>query len=251
MRGQEHSADLPGIVALWSAPRSRSTAFARMMAERGDYTVLHEPFSHVMNFGESQVGDQLVRSERELIPALLRLARGGPCFFKDTTDFHYPQLLADQAFLQAVVHTFLIRHPAEAIASHYALHPGLQRDEIGFAWLAEIYDAVVRATGQQPVIIDSADLVARPHETVAAYCQAVGIPFDPDALSWQPKMDAAWQRTAKWHEAAGRTAGFVRADKTRGRKASWDEVKENPVLAGYLDYHLPFYEKLRNAAVQV
>lgn len=250
MRGQERTADLPGIVALWSAPRSRSTAFARMMAERGDYTVLHEPFSHVMNFGESQIGDQLVRSEQELIPALVDLARNGPCFFKDTTDYHYPLLLTDKDFLTAVVHTFLIRDPAEAIASHYALHPGLKRDEVGFAWLAEIYDAAVGVAGQKPVIIDSADLAARPHETVAAYCRAVGIPFDPAALSWQPKMDASWRRTARWHETASRTAGFV-PDNTRSRKSSWDEIKENPVLVGYLNYHLPFYEKLRDAALKV
>jgi hypothetical protein len=251
VRCQEHSDDPPGIVALWSAPRSRSTAFARMMAERGDYTVLHEPFSHVMNFGESRVGDQVVRSETELIPALWRLARNGPCFFKDTTDFHYPVLLTDEAFLARAVHTFLIRHPAAAIASHYALHPGLQRDEIGFAWLAEIYDAVVSASGKAPVIIDSDDLVARPHETVEAYCQVVGIPFIPAALSWQPKMDTSWRRTAKWHETASRTAGFVRTDGSGNDKSKSEEIKKNPVLASYLDYHLPFYEKLRNAALKV
>jgi hypothetical protein len=251
MSGQENSGGLPALVALWSAPRCRSTAFARMMAERGDYTVLHEPFSHVMNFGESRVGDQPVRSEEELIPALLGLAQDGPCFFKDTTDFHYPVLLSDKSFLATTVHTFLIRHPAEAIASHYALHPGLQRDEIGFAWLAEIYDAVADATGQQPVIIDSDDLVARPHETVAAYCRAIGIPFKPEALSWAPRMETSWRRTAKWHEAASRTTGFVRDDATGDGKPDWDEVKGNPVLADYLDYHMPFYEKLRGAALKV
>lgn len=89
----------PGILALWSAPRSRSTAFEAMFAARGDYRMLHEPFSHVINFGESRVGDRVARSEDELIPALLELAADGPLFFKDTTDFHYPRLLADRAFL--------------------------------------------------------------------------------------------------------------------------------------------------------
>ena len=35
------------IFALWSAPRARSTAFFPSMAERGDLTVLHEPFSNL------------------------------------------------------------------------------------------------------------------------------------------------------------------------------------------------------------
>lgn len=217
-----------------------------MMEERADYTVLHEPFSHVINFGESEVGGRLVRSEQELIPALCRLAQDAPLFFKDTTDFYYPCLLSDRNFLASVVHTFLIRHPAEAIASHHLLHPGLQRDEVGFAWLAEIYDAVTMATGFPPVVIDSADLVARPYETVRSYCRAIGIPFMPEALSWQPGMREAWQRTSRWHQTASVTSGFVPT-----RPAGLAEVEANPVLAGYLGYHLPFYRRLRAAALRV
>jgi hypothetical protein len=217
-----------------------------MMAERGDCTVLHEPFSHIMNFGESEVGERVVRSERELIPALWRMAGDRMLFFKDTTDFHYPLLLTDQSFLAGATHTFLIRHPAEAIASHYAMHPGLQRDEVGFAWLAEIYDAVTAAIGKPAVVIDSADLVARPRETIEAYCAAAGIPFIPDALSWQPRMEESWRRTGRWHETASKSSGFMQTDDSR-----LPDIRENPLLASYLDYHLPFYDRLLDAAIKV
>jgi hypothetical protein len=115
MHSDQHLNTRVPILALWSAPRSRSTAFARMMAERGDFTMLHEPFSHVVNFGESEVGDQLVRSEQELIGALLRMAQDGPLFFKDTTDFYYPRLLADTDFLAAGVHTPMKRYGRIAV----------------------------------------------------------------------------------------------------------------------------------------
>ena len=246
MQSDMHRGSRFPILALWSAPRCRSTAFARMMMERGDFTVLHEPFSHVINFGESEVGECLVRSERELIPALCRLAQDAPVFFKDTTDFYYPCLLSDRDFLVRGTHTFLIRDPAEAIASHYLLHPGLKRDEIGFAWLAEIYDAVAGAAGSPPVVIDAADLVARPYETVRAYCQATGVPFIPAALSWRAGMREPWQRTSRWHETASVTSAFVPT-----QPPGLTEVQTNPVLAGYLDYHLPFYQKLRAAAIDV
>jgi hypothetical protein len=216
-----------------------------MMAERGDYAVLHEPFSHVEDFGEARIGDRVVRAEAELIRAIRQLAVGGPVFFKDTTDFRYPVLLADADFLADAVHTFIIRHPAEAIASHYALNPGLGRDEIGFAWLAEIYDAVAAATGVPPVVVDSADLVSRPHETVRSYCDAVGIPFLPQALSWAPGMIEPWRKTSRWHESTSGTAGFTPAATSGSGTATG-----NPVLAGYVDYHLPYYEKLREAALQ-
>lgn len=232
--------DTPRILALWSAPRSRSTAFLRMMTERGDHQVVHEPFSHVINFGTAQVGDRQVHSEQELIAELRALAARGPVFFKDTTDYHYPGLLADGDFLADVTHTFIIRHPAEAIASHFAVNGGLSRDEIGFARLAEIYDAVAARTGIEPVVVDSDDLVAQPENTVREYCDRVGIPFLPRALSWQPGLRPEWRRTQPWHESTSRTNGFA-ATATRHEQTPGN----NPVLAGYLEYHLPHYEKLR------
>lgn len=234
----------PGILALWSAPRCRSTAFARMIAERGDFAALHEPFSHVKDFGEAKVGGLPVRDEPGLIAAIRLMARSGPLFFKDTTDFHYPGLLADEAFLAEGVHTFIVRHPAAAIASHYALNPQLSRDEIGFAWLAEIYDAVAEATGSQPIVVDADDLVRCPRDTVRAYCEAVGMPFLDHALSWRPGMRAEWQRTSRWHESTSATRGF-----TPSKDGERNPVLDDPVLAGFLEFHLPFYEKLRAASL--
>lgn len=237
----------PGILAMWSAPRCRSTAFARMMAERGDYAVLHEPFSHVVDFGESKVGERVAHTEGEVIDAIWAFARSRPLFFKDTTDFHYPGVLSDETFLAGPTHTFIIRHPAEAIASHHALNPKLGRDEIGFAWLAEIYDAVVAATGHAPVVVDSGDLVERPRETVRAYCEAVRIPFLPEALSWSAGMDEQWQRTSRWHESTSRTTGFSPGTAVVDRDPV---VTADPVLSGYLAYHLPYYERLRAVALK-
>lgn len=233
------------VLALWSAPRSRSTAFARMMAERNDRVVVHEPFSQVVDFGEARVGDRVAHTEQDVLAALRAIAAETPVFFKDTVDFHYPALLADHAFLKAATHTFIIRHPAEAIASHYALNPNLGRDEIGFAWLYEIFAAVRSATGTMPVVIDSDDLLDRPADTVRAYCSAVGIPFVPDALSWQPGMRPEWRATGRWHRSTSRTTGF-----TRGSGGGAEMVNANPVLRAYLDYHLPYYELLRTAALR-
>jgi Sulfotransferase domain len=233
------------VLALWSAPRSRSTAFARMMAERGDRTVIHEPFSRVVDFGEAKVGDHTAHTEQEVLDALRATAADTAVFFKDTTDFHYPALLADTDFLASATHTFIIRHPAEAIASHHALNPGLGRDEIGFARLHEIFAAVAQATGATPVVIDSDDLIERPQETVRAYCDAVGIEFLPEALNWEPGMREDWRLTGRWHESTSRTSGF-----TREAQAEHREIGDDPLLREYLDFHLPYYTILREAAVR-
>ncbi|MFQ6143750.1 sulfotransferase family protein [Streptomyces seoulensis] len=228
------------ILALWSAPRSRSTAFLRMMAERGDYTVVHEPFSHVADFGKADVAGRAVHSESELIAALRELSARTPVFFKDTTDFHYPGLLADTEFLAEAEHTFIIRHPAEIVASHYALNPALTRDEIGVARLGEIHDAVAAHTSRTPVVVDSDDLLAAPEATVRAYCAAVGIDFRAEALSWQPGLREEWRSTSAWHESTSRTSGF-----TKVASSYADTVDNNPLLAEFADYHLPHYLALK------
>lgn len=240
-----HRSERIQVLALWSAPRCRSTAFARMMVERNDRVVVHEPFSRVVDFGEVEIGDRIARTEQDVLAMLRFLAAQQSVFFKDTTDFHYPALLADEAFLSAATHTFLIRDPAEAIASHHALHPELGRDEIGFARLHEIFLAVQRVTGATPVVIDSDDLLDQPAETVRAYCTAVGIPFLPDALSWEPGMRSEWRTTSRWHKSTSETSGFRRVTRHRA-----ETVAANPVLRAYRDYHQPYYEELRAVALR-
>lgn len=217
-----------------------------MMAERGDRLVVHEPFSHVVDFGAAEVDGRVVRSERALVDALRELARERPVFFKDTTDFHYPELLRDAGFLREATHTFMIRDPRAAIASHYRLNPELGRDEIGFAWLYEIYAAVKDATGVEPVVVDGDDLVAAPEAIVEAYCTQVGIPYVPEALQWEPKVLPSWERTARWHTSVSESSGFEPP-----RPDGAVDVESHPRLRAYLRYHRPYYEKLRARRLRI
>jgi hypothetical protein len=49
------------VYALWSAPRSRSTAFFRSIVERGDLLALHEPLERLHFVGPVQVGERTPR----------------------------------------------------------------------------------------------------------------------------------------------------------------------------------------------
>ncbi len=231
----------PRLLALWSAPRCRSTAFLRMMTERGDFEVVHEPFSHVSNFGVAQVLDREVHSEGELIETLRQLARERCIFFKDTTDFHYERVLTHADFLREATHTFIIRDPKAVIASHYSLNPGLQRDEIGFAWLYEIFRAVIEVTRATPLVMDGDELVAEPQKYVEAYCRHVDIPHIPEALNWHPGSLPAWERTARWHVAVSESRGM---EPTTPRVDV--DVAGDPVLGDYLRYHEPYYQRMRS-----
>lgn len=229
----------PGIVALWSMPRSRSTAFFRMMAQRGDFRTLHEPFSS-LDFGRPDIGGHPARSHRAVLDAIRALAREGPVFFKDTTDKPYPDVLADERFLaRDAVHTFLIRDPAETIPSYHALRPEFRRDEVGAQRLHELYHRVAELTQANPVVLDAADLIGDPAGVVRAYCERVGIPYAAHALTWPPGDRDEWRSTARWHADASASTGFAPTS------SRYDvEVADHPVLAEYLAHHRPFYDDL-------
>lgn len=226
---------------LWSAPRSRSTAFFRMMAERGDFTVVHEPFSYLVMHGHTDVAGTRVGSGAELIKVLLELP--GQVFMKETTGFRYPEFVATPEFLETtefldrVTHTFLIRDPRETIPSYLKLEPDARIESIGFELLHEIHTAVVKRTGQQPVVVDAADLAQNPEGTVKAYCAAVGVPFVPEALSWDPAQRPEWQPSRRWHESVAASTGL-------GAVTAASAAPPDAVIARYLRHHLPYYEAL-------
>lgn len=213
---------------------------------RGDVLAVHEPFSRLADFGEAQVEGRTIRSEDELIHTLCRIGEETCVFFKDTMDFRYERVLADDRFLRDATHTFLIRRPDEVIASHFALNPNLERDEIGFAYLHELYLAVVDAQGVEPVVLDSADLLENPEAAVRAYCDRTGLKFDEAALRWPPGMRPEWGRTERWHADVSETDGFVARQRVYSQT-----VYNNEILASYHKYHLPFFEYLRARRVDI
>jgi hypothetical protein len=217
-----------------------------MMAERGDFQLLHEPFSYLAEFGETEVAGRRLDSERALIAAIRALSGSAPVFFKDTTDERYPDLLADGAFLgDDATHTFIIRDPRETIASYFALNPLVRRDQIGFETLHEIFHLVWRLTGRVPAVIDAGDMMASPEAVIQAYCAHAGISYLPLALSWRPGARQEWQKSQRWHAEVALSRGF---ESTPGHAAV--DVERHPVLGAYLRYQLPFYEELREVSLK-
>jgi Sulfotransferase domain len=228
------------VFALWSAPRARSTVFFRSMVERGDMTALHEPFCNLRDYGETDAGDLTFDSPLPLLAWLRDETHNMRVFLKDHPPTAYVRdVLADRRFLAEARHAFLIRHPEEIAASTYALHPGMSINSIGLERLCEVQDAVRAAGGDASVVIDSDDLVARPEATMAAYCAAVGLPFNPRALTWEPGDRPEWRRSARWHVDVSASSGFER------REHAYPHTVENSRdLARFAAHHRPFYERL-------
>jgi hypothetical protein len=213
---------------LWAHPRSRSTALERMMMQRGDIAVWHEPLVTLYDDGVVAPAGTPLRSVAEVLRAAK--AHPGPLFVKDTTEFDYAAVL-DAGLVAGIAHTFVVRDPAAAIASHVRIKPDASLTDIGVEFQHRIFALV-----PDPVVVDADRLVEEPERVVAAYCAAVGLPFRPDALHWPAEHRPEWERTRKWHLDAGASTGFVPP------KAAPPPLTGH--LADYEAHHRPFYERM-------
>jgi hypothetical protein len=233
-----------GVIVLWAHSRSASTAFLRMMLERGDITVAHEPLLHLTEVGEVSLpgadGTPVsVRSEREVLAHLTALGADRTVFVKEVLDYPYQYLFDHPAELAPLTHTFIVRDPRQTISSHYAMKQTVTCAEIGYERLCRLFELVWSVTGRQPLVVRAERLLADPEQTIRSYCAHVGLPYREDALRWTPGDRPEWQRHSAWHVDASRSTGF-----TDRRNSYTDTVDNNPTLRSFYDHHLPFYQRL-------
>ncbi|MEU2871012.1 hypothetical protein ABZ769_17665 [Streptomyces olivoreticuli] len=239
-------------VALWSHPRSMSTALERSFMERGDFKVFHEAFAYVFFMHEERAeiphknpDPDHPRTYPDVRDMMERARLERPVFHKDFPYHALDHLLADPEYLLGQVNTFLIRDPEEAVLSHATVHPGVTREVLGYRQLARLFDAVRELTGTTPAVINAADLARNPDGTIAAYCEAVGIPFMPEALTWSAGERAEWTTWSGWHTDVTSSSGFQRPE--RKYRFSYDE---KPHLREFADHCRPYYDHLDQFRIQ-
>jgi hypothetical protein len=223
------------LLFLWGTPRSLSTAFLRMMLERGDHEVLHEPFSSIVVQGHTTVGERTATSHDELLKLLEERARERRVFVKETTEYDYLSS-GGERIPEVGVHTFVVRDPRRVIASHYAMNPGMTCAEIGYGHQVALARRVAAVSGTRPLVIEAESLLADAAGTVARYCRHAGIPYLASALSWEPGEQRVWTRTRQWHCDAARSSGFTESQRTYPQT-----VDNNEFLAACYRQHLPHY----------
>ncbi len=232
------------MIALWAHSRSTSTAFQRMMIERGDVTTVHEPWLALTETGAATLpgaggGTTTVTSDAGLRDHLVRLGEARPVFVKEVVDYRYPYLFDTPAEVAAFTHTFIIRDPAPTIASHYAMKPTVTSPEIGFERLAELFDALWSVTGRRPLVLRAERLIEDPVAAVGAFCDYTGLPFAPEAITWQPQDPPEWGRHRAWHLDAITSSGFT------SRPNTYEvTVANSDLLRSFYDHHHPFYERM-------
>jgi len=200
------------ILALWATPRTVSTAFERMMIERGDHTVLDEPWSRAYYFGPERRSGRypLVFPESSYTAVeagVLAAGAASSVFVKDMA-YHAAPAITDHA-LGSMTHTFLVRDPMAALSSLHRQWPDFTDVEAGYGSQRSLFERVADLSGAAPVVIDSDVLRAEPDRIIAAWCHRVGLEHRPQSLRWSAGMRPEWQLWRDWYDNAAASTSFA------------------------------------------
>ncbi len=245
------------LIALWSHPRSMSTAFERIMRERGDLTCAHEPFmyDYYVHRKMREMPGFDVRPDHPVSYAAIRdslvaQAAEGPVFFKDMAYYVVPQIYDDPEFMARVTHCFLIRHPLATVLSYYKLDNAVTSEEIGIEAQWQLYETL-NAAGHNPVVVDAETVRANTRGTMALLWERIGLGWRNEAFDWQ-EVPEDWHQVGAWHEDASTSSGIRGADAEEmlRKELEFETLEaEVPHLRTYLDHHLPYYQKLSAQAL--
>jgi hypothetical protein len=230
----------PIRIAMWSGPRTVSTALMRAWENRPDTVVADEPLYafYLDRTGIAHPGrEQVIASQPTSWEAVIsQLTTASPpagrtvLYAKHMTHHLLPEVNRDA--LAPLRHAFLIRDPRELLASYARVRATPTLDDLGIWQQAEIFD---RFGGP---VIDARDLLEDPETVLRALCAALGVPFTAAMLSWPagPRdTDGVW--APHWYESVWRSTGFGSYRPPPGTLP--------PRLAALAGQCQPFYERLR------
>jgi hypothetical protein len=198
-------------VAMWSGPRTISTALMRAWGSRADTVVIDEPLygfyllaTGAPHPGRDEVITTMKNGWREVIDdlALAPFPAGKTVFYaKHMTHHLLPEV--DRGALGGLRHAYLIRDPRQLLASYARVRARPVLADLGLAQQVEIF----RMFGGP--VVDAGDILRQPEAMLRALCAALGVPFDPAMLSWPPgprDTDGVWARY--WYEGVWQSTGF-------------------------------------------
>jgi hypothetical protein len=130
-------------------------------------------------------------------------------FQKQMTHHLLPEV--DRQWLSTMKNCFLIRDPAEVIASYLRKNDrvDLALEDLGFVQQLEIFNSVKSNLGKVPPVIDARDVLENPEKSLRLLCDVAGVEFDRAMLSWPPGLrdtDGVWAQ--HWYGEVAKSTSF-------------------------------------------
>ena len=198
-------------IAMWSGPRTLSTATMRAWENRADTVVVDEPLYayYLAATGLDHPGRDAVLAGqptdwRTVVRSLTEdpLPAGATIGYQKHMTHHVlPEVDLDS--LGGLRHAFLIRNPQRLLASYAKVRDQPTLADLGL----EQQVALFRRFGGP--VVDSDDLLRDPAGTLRALCAALDVPFDPAMMHWPagPRdTDGVW--APYWYASVEASTGF-------------------------------------------
>jgi hypothetical protein len=233
-------------IAMWSGPRTLSTAMMRSWENRADTIVVDEPlYAHyLLTTGIDHPGrDEIIASQptdwREVVRSLTEdpLPSGRRIYYQKHMTHHMIPAI-DRETLRPLRHAFLIRDPRELLASYSMVRTEPTLDDLGLRLQVELFEQFGGP------VLDSNDLLRAPEPMLRALCAALAVPFDAAMLAWPAgarETDGVW--APHWYDGVRASTGF--APYARSERQVADRLQ--PLLAECI----PYYEKLATQRLRI
>lgn len=234
---------------MWSGPRNISTAMMRSFENRPDCQVVDEPYyaAYLARTGLDHPMREAVLASQpqtwdDVVVGLERLE--GPLVYeKHMTHHMLPDFGLD--WMDQRTNAFLIRDPAEVLASYVVKRAEVRLEDIGVVRQRELFDRVADHLGRAPPVVLGADVLENPDAMLRRLCAALEVSFSPEMLAWpagRRDSDGVW--APAWYEAVERSTGFA-APERRASPELPDALKRiadaaQPHFEGLSRYRLTF-----------
>lgn len=236
---------------MWSGPRNISTAMMRAWENRGDCAVSDEPLyaAYLAATGLDHPGrDEVIAAgdsnlDRVTQALLGPIPDGHPIWYQKHMSHHLLPGIGHE-WVHALSNIFLIRDPAEVVASYLKSRASVAPEDIGLLQQGELFDELVARSGELPMVIDAKDFLQSPEAYLRAVCERLGIEFSGRMLDWPagPRAsDGVW--APYWYDAVWKSTGF---ESWRPRDVQLDDQ-----AASVAEACRPVYERLHGQRLRV
>ena len=239
----------PVRIAMWSGPRNISTAMMYAFANREDTVASDEPlYAHYLAAtGVPHPGaDKVIASGetdwRAVVERLSGEVPGGASVWYQKHMCHHILDGMDLSWVTSMRNCFLVRDPREVLLSLSKKTKVIDAWATGLPQQARIVAAVREMTGEEPLIVNSREVLLNPEKTLGRICDRLGIGFDVAMLRWPPgpkDCDGVWAED--WYDSVWASTGFAEYQPRLG-----DLPNE---LSAVLDEVQPIYDELAAACL--